>query len=352
MSRFRLMPLWLKALVIVLAVVIPTTASFTARTRWKTFTREPLVSTDLNGWQDAVDASINIIGAYVPGGATGDTIKIPTAAIDTLSSKAIAKIVVKDPLVSLSAADSLKFHAGNFQRLNLDSLNTLGPVVSWPYDFSAGKRVRGNLFSLDSLRIVDSLTVAPGAKTKWIPGAGVVSIPRASIDTLTSGLAASDGSPTGAVSVDATGAVTMANQPSFCAVVTSDLANVTGDNTVYTIAWSSERWDQGANFSSTLFTASVTGKYHFDIQLAIQDVGSGHTSAYVNLVTSNITWQWTRNPAVELLTLGQIAIPVTVDMDANDTASLTVDFRNSTKTVDIHGDATAMRTWWQGYLVH
>ena len=148
------------------------------------------------------------------------------------------------------------------------------------------------------------------------------------------------------------GWITQPLQPSFCAVVTSDIANVTGDATVYTIAWSSERWDQGGNFSSTLFTAPVTGKYSMEIQLSLQDIGAGHTQIYVNLVTSNITWQWQRNPAVDLLTMGQVTIPVTVDMDANDTASITVDARNGTKTVDIHGDPTSMRTWWTGHLVH
>ena len=179
-KKLRAMRPWLRALVLVLVVVMPALASFTALSRYKTFTREPLLSTNLNAWQDATNTGINNIGVFVPSGATGDSIDIKNAAHDTLTAKDIAKIILKDPLLSLAAADSLKFHAGNFQRLNLDSLNTRGPVVSWPYDFSPGKRLRAAYANADtySVRGTTSGTItvkgaaAAGTWTWTLPTSG------------------------------------------------------------------------------------------------------------------------------------------------------------------------------------
>lgn len=193
MTKFRALHPWGKALVIVLAVAIPAAASFTALSRYKTFTREPLISADLNAWQDATNTGINNIGVFVPGGATGDSIDIKNAAHDTLTAKDIAKIVLKDPLVSLSASDSLLMHLINIRRVNGDTLWLGAPNVALVFSGggTAGKRWRFNLADMDSVRIRDSLTVLPGAKVTIGATVRVVfadgssaDIPRAQIDSL------------------------------------------------------------------------------------------------------------------------------------------------------------------------
>lgn len=221
---------------ILLVVVLGVPASVlgvTSMSNYRTFTREILTPDHLNNLQTSYTNKLNEIIPFVPSGATGDSLKAPTVSTDTLATKSTSKVTLKDPLVSLSASDSLLFHLANIKRANLDSiysgypgltptfsvavtagrrvrfnlldldslrlrdslyvapgakihfpritLDSLGaPVVSWPYDFTAGKRLRvGGLISADSLRIVDSLTAAAGSKTVFLPGSSVAA---ASID--------------------------------------------------------------------------------------------------------------------------------------------------------------------------
>ena len=115
---------------------------------------------DLDHWVTA----INLLNAKFP----GETITTTTGAIDTLASSTLGKVMVKVPLVSLAPDDSLFYHLARIIRLNVSDTLAVGGSIpatgGFRVAFTAGVRGRANLFSIDSLRIVDSLDIAAGAK--------------------------------------------------------------------------------------------------------------------------------------------------------------------------------------------
>jgi len=157
------------------------------------------------------------------------------------------------------------------------------------------------------------------------------------------------------INFDSTGPVTKPLQPSFLAIRTSAVADVTGDGTAYTCVWNSEVFDRGSNFSSTTFTAPVTGLYHFDVGIMLIDIGSSHTSMYISLVTSNRTYLTHQcNPYVQVVSTSQYSTTASffVDMDASDTAYVVIQVDGGTKIVDLNGGgSTDPRSWFGGWLV-
>lgn len=127
---------------------------------------------------------------------------------------------------------------------------------------------------------------------------------------------------------------TLPLQPAFLANATTT-ANATGDATNATVIWGTEVYDQNADFAANTFTAPVTGRYHFSLALNVTGMGAGHTSLQAQLVASNRTITFSAlNPAPILLGGGyQVSGGIDVDMDAGDTATISLIVSNSTKTV-------------------
>jgi len=126
-------------------------------------------------------------------------------------------------------------------------------------------------------------------------------------------------------------------QPAFLATG-SNVNDVTGDATAYTLTFTTEVFDQNSNFDGTsTFTAPITGRYELNCFVSTQQIGAGHTTGTLALVTSNRTYtQFTGNPA-NMATAGGAwrgGFSVLADMDAADTATVVVTISGSTKTVD------------------
>lgn len=116
------------------------------------------------------------------------------------------------------------------------------------------------------------------------------------------------------------------------------VANVTGDGTTYTIIFSTEIFDKGGNFDGTsTFTAPITGRYLLSANILMEQVGVAHTVVLVNIVTSNRTYTIFQANGSIADANGSIVISGTVlaDMEAADTATVTVRAINGTKVVDI-----------------
>ena len=122
--------------------------------------------------------------------------------------------------------------------------------------------------------------------------------------------------------------------PAFSAIAAQQ-ANVTGNGTVYTITFTSEIFDQAANFDGTsTFTAPGTGKYFLSTTINTAGLTANHTYYEFYLVTSNRSYAQVEHFAAQ----GEnktFIITTLADMDAADTAYVTIAIWYTDKTVDL-----------------
>lgn len=146
--------------------------------------------------------------------------------------------------------------------------------------------------------------------------------------------------------INAAGIVTTPLQSSFSAQPTSDINNITGDATTaaLTNVGYTEYFDVNADFNHDdgtnrgKFTAPVTGKYYIGYTLCYSGVTSASTSGVHALSTSNRVYNNNFNPYnhANVGVNGNIVFSAIVDMDANDTAHVTLYVNgNGSKVVDI-----------------
>ncbi len=145
------------------------------------------------------------------------------------------------------------------------------------------------------------------------------------------------------------GQVLQPAQPSFLVVDGTGGTDVTGDGTGYTQLWPTEIYDQASNFGSNTFTAPVTGRYLLSASIMTQNILVTHTYRQFTIVTSNRSYN-----EIPQYALAQDSLTLTVtciaDMDANDTATVTLGIGGGTKTVDIV--ASASRNYFSGSLLN
>jgi hypothetical protein len=133
--------------------------------------------------------------------------------------------------------------------------------------------------------------------------------------------------PTLTMTINNQGEITMPKQPAFSGYPSSSQSNVTGDDSVVTVAFGSERFDIGSNFASNAFTAPVTGKYVLDMFLMYEGVASGHTYGAFHIITANKTYSSYFHPYnvfTSTAGVGNFSRSVVADMDADDTAYLSI----------------------------
>ncbi len=152
-----------------------------------------------------------------------------------------------------------------------------------------------------------------------------------------------------ALEIDNDGIVTKPLQPAFLATPTSAQNNIPNLSTT-TIAFGTEIFDRNSNFntSTSTFTAPVTGLYLLTISVRTQQMHD--TSDYYNfeIVTSNRSYQNILAPTVfdSDATYWTIVLTAVADMDANDTAHVTVFQAFQSAQLDIHVDSR-----FSGFLV-
>ena len=128
-----------------------------------------------------------------------------------------------------------------------------------------------------------------------------------------------------ALNIDGNGVVTKPKQPAFLAQPASQQANL-ALNTTHTIVFGTERFDQNADFASNTFTAPVTGKYQLNVNLYLTNLDLDVSYYQFELQTSNRIYYFIQG------TTGfdadqnfqQLGISILADMDASDTANVTL----------------------------
>jgi hypothetical protein len=136
---------------------------------------------------------------------------------------------------------------------------------------------------------------------------------------------------------------------SFSAYKSATAENVTGDGTAYAVVFDTEVFDVGSayNNGTGTFTAPQAGKYQLCAQVFLSGLAGGE-AVQVDIVTSNRTYR-----AGAVVAAGSFSLPLSViaDMDAADTASVTVTVSGGTKVVDVAVSGTVMMTYFSGILL-
>ena len=142
-------------------------------------------------------------------------------------------------------------------------------------------------------------------------------------DDLVIGLGSALGTTTH-MAFDETGAVIKPLQPAFSALPSSTQSNMAVGSAV-DVAFGTERFDQNADFASSVFTAPVSGRYQLNVSIeALQMDGYGDTYSSFNLVTSNKSYRLfidynSEETDSEMRTCSGSFL---ADMDASDTAKI------------------------------
>ena len=153
--------------------------------------------------------------------------------------------------------------------------------------------------------------------------------------------------------LDGEGHVTMPRQSAFLAYNSSTDSNKS-TNTIHTVEFNTEVFDQNADFdnSADTFTAPVDGKYMLGFHLRLAGIDTAATRLYCGITTSNRTHTGPLidpNYSADLsyFSMGESTI---ADMDAGDTAYITLYVNNGAASTDIYGTSSP-QTRFYGYLV-
>jgi hypothetical protein len=149
--------------------------------------------------------------------------------------------------------------------------------------------------------------------------------------------------------MDSGGHITMGSQPAFLATKSSIQSNI-AINSIVQITFDGERFDQNGDFSSSTFTAPVTGRYQFNVVTTLAELDQDSAYVEFKLETSNVTYT---HPIVDPDGFDQdlpyftITYAQLVDMDANDTAKASLYIPNGSAQTDVR----ASQSFFSGYLV-
>lgn len=157
--------------------------------------------------------------------------------------------------------------------------------------------------------------------------------------------------------METSGEVTKPSNPYFLVFLQgTDESNVTGDGTTHTINFNNEIFDIGSNFSNSSFTASMDGKYEFEVGVTLRQLAAAHTLCVFTIDTSNrsvpimqANYGAMRDSNDTLTVTGT----ATLDLDANDVAYSRILCTGGSKVIDLRSDAggTFLYTWFSGKLV-
>jgi hypothetical protein len=149
------------------------------------------------------------------------------------------------------------------------------------------------------------------------------------------------------------GAVPCTNKllPAFNSKVSTDILNVTGDGTGYTIVFDQDIFDNSNSHNTTtgVFTAPHTGLYLFTYVVSLGGLLAGHDRGLLQLAltSDSITYRIAPAQVMNALNVASFTGAHLVKMNKNDTCAVLVQVDNSTKVVDVLGGFS----WFSGHMV-
>lgn len=149
------------------------------------------------------------------------------------------------------------------------------------------------------------------------------------------------------------GAIRNTTLPAFYAYFNATASNVTGDGTAYTAIFNTELFDQASNYDNAtgIFTAPVDGKYQFNADIYLSDVGANTIAIeFVSTQVRNVLFYGNGAAAAGgLLIMNGSAI---IQMARNDTCSVLITCGGGAKIIDVVGAAaTAAHSGFGGHLI-
>ena len=153
------------------------------------------------------------------------------------------------------------------------------------------------------------------------------------------------------VSISANNEITMSSQPAFSVNKGgTSQAGFSNNSSDITVPFSTERFDNNADFASNTFTAPVTGKYFLSVQLRLDGIDSAADYYIPKIQTSNHNYFDIIDPnfASDLSYFTQ-KVTVLADMDANDTAFVSIAQSGGTQQTNVDGGNSY--TYFTGFLV-
>jgi hypothetical protein len=139
-------------------------------------------------------------------------------------------------------------------------------------------------------------------------------------------------------------------QVAFQVLKSATQSNIATGSAV-TVTWDVESFDTNGDFASNTFTAPSTGKYLLATTITLGEVDSAATTYTVNIVTSNGGYNFRVDPRQYTGDTANHSMSTTIiaDMDANDTAYITVQQSGGTQQTDINGGSDV--TYFSGNLL-
>ena len=152
-----------------------------------------------------------------------------------------------------------------------------------------------------------------------------------------------------ALKIDTNGIITKPLQPAFFVQRSATQSNISNAAGHVTVTFDTEIFDQNADFASNTFTAPVTGRYQLNLSLRVNSLDTGANYYQVFMRTSNREIYVTHDPNYTAdLSYHQFSFGVLADMDASDTAYVSIVQSGGTAQTDVMGGGD---TSFSGYLV-
>ena len=185
-----------------------------------------------------------------------------------------------------------------------------------------------------------AITLGASGDTITVPSGATITNSGTATNFAPIGISSSMTSGSG-LAIDSAGHVTMPLQSCFSAYNNLAQSNVTGDDTMYTVLFDTERFDLNGDFASNTFTAPVTGKYLLSSSIGLTGYTSSSTYSNMYLVTSNFTYSAFAGTQVENNFF--FSFSIVADMDASDTAIVKVNAGgDGAKVVDVANGADGL----------
>ena len=238
-----------------------------------------------------------------------------------------------------AGAHSTQIASNNTVRMTVDSSGAVGIKTTTPAT-NGQFSVRGAIATTNFGSVSGDFSDATTGSLKISHASGVVKL----ITDQT--LSFRTGTTVEGLKIDATGAVTMPAQPAFQVKPASKQNNI-AVGSIVSVVFGTEIFDQNADFASNTFTAPVTGKYLLSYALYLENVDTAATYYELSIVTSNRTIRNAYDPEfssdANYWTFNYCQLH---DLDAGDTAKVTIKQLNGTAQTDVGTNST-----FSGYLV-